>query len=517
MTSPDGVSEASSCGFLPSTFHGKLLLSLILGSLFFALACGSNNNNNNFPITGGFSDASLNGQYAYRLQGTELLSGNAAADSFTEAGVFTADGAGHIVGGIDDFNNASGFATTQFTGSYHMTQDGNGTMTFNIGGGSINLAFTMVSSSKFYLTERDAFINFSSNAVGEGAKQNTGAFAAAPNGTYVFRAHQTFPTTVSEGTVGVLTSTNGAITGNLDVVRNNTFSSLTFSSGTLSTPDTNGRGTLTYTDSQTVITNFEYYVIDANTFWFMETDKNTLGMGTAEKQSGGSLTLAGNYAFGSSGDTNANIGGARTVGVFTAGGGTISDGAYDAVQDYNPIVNEPFNGTYTETSNGRVDVTFIPTSGGVAQISEIFWMVSPSRAFFLVNDVNKVEEGTIDLQQITNFAGSDLKGQYGLVMGGALQDGTLLTRIGTLIPDGNGNLDLNEEANSLFSLPGSINDVVLSSTYQMAVNGRATTTLPGTTGNIDLAIYMVSGSKGYVLQNDAGTEISGEFTLQTAP
>jgi len=491
-----------------------LLLTLTLGSLFFALACGSSGSNNNFPIAGGFNDASLNGQYAYRLTGFDTLNG-----SFTQAGTFTADGAGHITNGADDFNTAGGFASTPFDGSYHMTSDGNGTMTLNIAGGTTNLAFTMVSSSKFYLTERDAFSNFSSVATGEGAKQNTSAFAAPPSGTFVFRVHQTFPTTVSEGTVGALTSTNGAITGNLDVVRSDTFSSLTFTSGNLLVPNSNGRGTMSYTDSQAVATNFQYYVIDANTFWFMETeiDSSILGMGTAEKQSSGSLTLAGNYAFGSRGDTDANIGGVRTVGVFTAGSGTVSDGAYDSVQDFNSIVNQPFTGTYTEASNGRVDATFTPTSGGAAQISEVFWMVSPSRAFFLVNDVAKVEEGTIDMQQITTFAGSDLKGQYALVMDGLFQDGTLLTRIGTLIPDGNGNLDLNEEANSLFSLPGTINDIVLSSTYQVSGNGRATTALPGTTGNIDLVMYMVSGGRGYVLQNDAGTEISGEFTIQTTP
>ena len=381
MTNPGDASEVSSCGFLPSTSHQKLFLSLTLGTLIFALACGSSSSSN-FPINGSFSDASLNGQYAYRLTGFDTTNG-----SFTETGVFTADGAKHIVGGIDDFNSSNGFASTAFTGSYQMTKDGNGTMVFNIGGGTINLSFTMVSSSKFYLTEADAFTNFSANAAGEGAKQTTSAFTAPPDGTYVFRAHQTFPTTVSEGTVGAITSTNGAVSGNLDVVRNNSFSSLTFTSGSFSAPDANGRGTLTYTDSQAVNTNFQYYMIDANTFWFMETDANTLGVGTAEKQASGSLALAGNYAFGSSGDTNANIGGARTVGVFTAGNGTISDGAFDSVVDGNSIVNQPFDGTYTETANGRVDATFSLTSGSPAPFSKVFWMVSPSRAYFLVNDV----------------------------------------------------------------------------------------------------------------------------------
>lgn len=517
MTSPGDVSEASSCGFLPSRFHHKLLLGLTLGSLFFALACGSSNSNS-FPVTGGFSNASLSGQYAFRLSGTLIqldTNNNPVVDSYTEAGVFTADGAGHILNGTEDFNDSTGFATSSFTGSYQMSKDGNGTMTLNIGGGTLNFSFTMVSSSKLYLTEADAFLNFSANAAGEAVQQNTSAFAAPPNGNFVFRVHQTFPTTVSEGTVGLLTSTNGAITGNLDVVRSNSFSSLTFTSGTLSTPDANGRGTLTYTDSQNVITNFQYYVIDANTFWFMETDPNTLGMGTAEKQAGGSLTLSGNYAFGSNGDTNANIGGVRTVGVFTAGGGTITDGAFDSVQDGTSVVNQPFNGTYTEAANGRVDVTFVPTSGSAAQIDEVFWMVNPSRAFFLANDVNKVEEGTIDLQQINTFVTSDLSGQYALVMDGNLQGNTLLTRSGTLIPDGNGNLTLNEEANSLSSLPGNINDVVLSGTYTMSGNGRATAAVNTLSSN--LVLYMVSSGQAYILQNDSGTEVSGQITLQTSP
>jgi hypothetical protein len=515
VTSPGIVSEVSSPGFFPFPFSSKILLTLTLGSLLFALACGSDNSSN-FPITGGFTDASLSGQFVYRLSGTEALlnNGNQAFDSFTEAGTFTADGAGHILSGMDDFNSSNGFAQTAFTGSYHMTKDGNGTMTLNIGGGTINLSFTMVSTSKFYFAQSDAFLNFSANAAGECVKQNTSAFAAPPNGTFVFRVHQTFPTTVSEGTVGALTSTNGNITGDLDVVRSNSFSSLTFSSGNFSAPDLNGRGDLTYTDSQALTTNFKYYVIDANTFWFMETDQNTLGVGTAEKQSSGSLTLAGNYAFGSSGDTNTNIGGVRTVGVFTAGSGTLSDGGYDSVQDGNSIVNQPFDGTYTETANGRVNATFTPTSGSPTPIQNVFWMVTPSRAYFLVNDVNKVEEGTIDLQQISTFNTSDLSGQYALVMDGNTQ-GTLLTRIGTFIPDGKGNLSLNEEANSLSSLPGTINDVVLSGTYSVSGNGRVTSAIDTISSN--MVLYMVSSGQAYILQNDPGVEISGQVTIQTSP
>jgi len=49
--------------------------------------------------------------------------------------------------------------------------------------------------------------------------------------------------------------------------------------------------------------------MDANTFWFMAKDSTMLGRAVRKNKASGSLTLSGNYAFGSSGDSNANIGG----------------------------------------------------------------------------------------------------------------------------------------------------------------------------------------------------------------
>jgi len=507
-----GAPELYSCQLLPSPILNRQLLGLALGLLLFGLACGSSGSS--IPITGNFSNASLNGQYAYRLAGYDTMDGE-----FSEAGVFTADGAGHVTTGTDDFNTAIGFSSTPITGNYSIGHDGNGSITLNIGGGQINLSITMLSTSKFYLAEADAFVNFSANAAGEGAKQTASAFTSAPSGTFVFRVHQTFPSAVSEGTVGTITSTNAAVTGSFDVVRGNTFSSLTFTGGNFSVPDSTGRGTLTYTDSQAIPTNFRYYVIDANTLWFMETDANTLGVGTAERQASGTLALSGNYVFGSSGDTNANIGGVRTVGGFTAGSGTISAGAYDSVQDGSSTVNQPFTGTYTAAPNGRVDVTLVQTGGTGAMIPLVFWMVSPSRAYLLFTDVTKVEEGTVDRQQVNAFANSDLKGQYALVMDGFIP-GFLLTRVGTFIPDGNGNLNLNEEANSINTSGtplGSISDVVLPGTYSVSGSGRATSTITGSSSNVDLVMYMVSSNQAYILQSDPGVEVSGQVTLQSSP
>jgi hypothetical protein len=250
----------------------------------------------------------------------------------------------------------------------------------------------------------------------------------------------------------------------------------------------------------------------------MQSDPTLLGTGRAEAQASGALTLAGNYAFGSRGDTDTSIGGVRSVGVFTASGGSITAGKLDSAQDGTSIFfNQDFTGNYTQGSNGRVQVTLIPSGGTSVMIPEVFWMVSPSRAFFLVNANNKVEDGTVDVQQQSTFAAADVKGQYALVMDG-YNASNLLTRAGTLISDGNGNLQLNEEANSFVpgSLPGLINDPpTLPGNYTVDPNGRVSATISSVSSN--LVIYMVSPSQAYILQNDPSTEISGRLQLQTSP
>ncbi|MGC2196530.1 MAG: hypothetical protein WA628_17790 [Terriglobales bacterium] len=523
MSIPGGASE-SSCGIFPSKFTNTIRLGGLLAVLALALGCGSNGTSNG---TGPFSTGSLSGSYVCRLSGNDSFidaSNNLQTEGYTETLVFTADGSGRL-SGTEDFNStlpAIGFTGgTAFTGTYSIGRDGNGSMTINFSApssGQINLSITLASTSKFYAVEADAFANFSANAAGEGVKQTTSTFAAAPTGTFVTRVHQAFPTTVSSSTVGALTSTNGtSVTGTVDILLNDTLlPQVTLTAGSFSAPDSNGRGTLVYTDSASAVpTHYQYYEIDANTFWLMESDSTVLGTGSAEMQASGTLTLAGNYAFGSSGDTDSFIGGVRSVGVFTAGGGAITGGVLDSVQDGVSTLNQDFTGTYTPAANGRVDVSLTPSGG--APIPEVFWMVSPSRAFFLVAATNKAEDGTIDLQQQDTFAATDLKGQYALVMDG-YNPSNLLTRIGTLISDGNGNLQLNEEANSfvLGSLPGLINDPpTLSGNYTVDANGRVAAALSTLSSN--LVMYMVSPGEAYILQNDPGVEISGKITLQSSP
>jgi hypothetical protein len=483
----------------------KALLSSSLLLLSFCVACGSGGNHIGGPTPqGNFSNASLNGQYAYHLAGTDLNTGAA----FREAGVFTANGNGTITSGNDDFSEGnSGVVPDPISGSYSIANDGTGTMVFNLANGSITLAITMVSSSRLQMIEADGF----ANARGGADRQTASAFSAPPSGTFAFRLHTVSTASGSTGGVGVLTVSNGTVaSGFEDVNDGGVLNALTLTGGLFNPPDNTGRGTGSFTDSSPATTDFVYYVIDANNFRILSSDPGILGLGHAEKQTGpfNDASLSGDYAFGSAGDTNAVLGGSRTVGRFHAdGAGNISAGAFDSAQDGVPTLNGSFNtGTYTLVdSTGRTVVTLNSSNGTIV---EIFQMVNSSRGFLLVVDPNKVEDGSMDAQTVSSFSNSTMNGQFSFVMDGFDPIG-LLDRVGTLQWDGNGNLLLNELVNREGGVqtPG-----FLPGTYQVSSNGRATGSVGSLSNN--LVFYLISGSDGYILQADSNTEVDGSMTLQ---
>ena len=493
----------------------KLSLSLGLVSLLFCLGCGSSNRVNNFVPKGNFSTASLNGQYVYQITGIDF-SLNPLGASYSEAGMFMADGKGGILSGTDDFSEGSnGVATNSISGSYSVANDGTGRITLTSAAGTINLAVTLVSSSKLYLIEGDPL----ADAGGIAELQDPKAIAATPSGTFTFRQHNVASLRGPESDVGAFTVSGGAVTsGSEDVNRGGAFNNgtgnpLTLMAGSsLAAPGSNSRppgsGSGTFVDSSGVTSNFIYYIVDASNLRFLPSDPGTIGLGRAEKQSG-TLALSGSYAFGSKGDTTV-IGGVNTVGVFTANNGNITAGAFDAVQDGTTSTNISITGgSYTPVSNGRTTVTL---NASTATIQEFVWLVSPGRAFFLINDSNKVEDGTLDLQSGT-FSNSTMNGQFAFVMDGF--DPNPKDRVGSLQWDGSGKLTLNEFVNAA----GVTNIVVLPGTYSVSSNGRTTGSVSNLSSN--LVFYLISGSptntnapNAYILQNDTNVEVNGTMSKQ---
>ncbi len=218
----------------------RFLLFLGVGSLALSLACGGGGSGKGSSGggSGGFTNASLSGHYAYQVKGYSLPS----QSPFSEAGVFTADGSGHITSGTDDFAAGTSAGSDNMTGTYQVNSDGSATLAFNFAsGGSATFALTLSSSSQFYMVEVDSIFNTGLVGSGTGQKQDTTAFSSVPSGTFVFHMH-TVNNAQLTSKVGIFTATGGSVTGNADSNRSFVFGPSTIT-GTLNFPDaTSGRG-----------------------------------------------------------------------------------------------------------------------------------------------------------------------------------------------------------------------------------------------------------------------------------
>lgn len=503
-----------------------VMLFVSLLPLALLSACSSNSTSPGIKClgsTGSFTNASLGPsgtQWTYEFSGWIINSGGTYTP-YTEAGFFTVSGNGVITGGSDDFFGGA------VTGSYSIISNGTGTINLSIATSTgpqplvwgITLANPGVSNSvgSFAVIEGDSF----ANSAGAAYEQKAATLATAPAGTFVFRTHVTTSGTSISGaqdSVGLIDfASGGIVTVNEDYVNSGTAGTGTNFSGTFSAP-TGGIGSISFTDPLGART-FDYFVIDANNLLLYETDavNGGLGLGRAELQqapTGGftNASFKGSFAFGSRGDTSASAaGGVNSLGqLATDGAGNITGGSFDWVRDGSPQLGQTIAaGTYTLASNGRVTTTLAASSAG--NIGDVLYLVSPTRAFFLINsDSMRVEDGTMDQQSTTSFSTGSFSGQYAFVMGGVVS-GVPLDRTGTIQADGNGNLGWAEQVNS----GGSGNGVCLSGTYSATANGRVTASVSSLSSS--LVFYLISPSAGYALQGDSGTQMSGGMVNQSQP
>lgn len=507
--------------------HTRVPTFFLFAMLSIAVTVGCGGGGSSKPFlnhgSGNFSNASLKGSYVYQIHGASSTSGQA----YREIGVFAADGNGNITSGTDDSSVSIAANGTAITGKYTVAGDGTGFINLNTSslGGAISFAFTLVSSSKVQLIENDALFN----AVGVAELQDSTAIGTTPAGTFVFRLHQEnsaqSPSTEEASQVGAFTLSSGAGNGAMDQNLNGTLTSPNLIA-TFNAPNS-GRGTASLLDTTaSFTTTLLYYVVNSGKLALLVSNAAAVGSGSAEAQSG-TVTggLSGSYAFGSSGDDSFSMDGVASVGQFTATPGTIS-GTEDTMQDGNYTANAALPSTcFTAAAangiNGRVVVTNGSGSPCSGSVTQIFWMVSPSRAFFIDNSAGQFDEGTADLQTTNSFSASSLKGQFALVMGGL--DRTpelsgfpdqLLTRVGTLQLDGSSTATVNELANGSGSGNGGQSPGILNGSYTVSSNGRVVGNLSNASGPLDLVMYAVSGSQAYVLQQDGGLVTFGTVELQ---
>ncbi len=312
-----------------------------------------------------------NGTYVYHLAGDD------ATGPYFVAGAFTVQN-GAITGGRQDFSDVSNFYTNNLmaSGSSLSAAGSNIQIVLNTGNTNIGvsgvetLRGVRVSGSRVLISEFDTF----ASATGSLDLQTS---TAAPSGGYAFSVRG------SDGTQQQYALAIGGvlnINGSSVVVANSVFDyndggsigkGLSFSSGSVSTPDTFGRITITLTPNTPNLLGFILtgYIVGTNQIQLVASQMDALG-GDLGGMALGQGTHTGNFTTSSvSGSTYVFTGvGADASGSLHISGGLVlnSNGTVSGTIALNDFANfgsvTIAGGNYIVDSTGRVSITNVTPS-----------------------------------------------------------------------------------------------------------------------------------------------------------
>ena len=357
------------------------------------------------PPTGTFTNASLNGPFAFSYTGSD------GGGFLAVAGSFQADGSGHITSGMQDINSGFGIITNSpITGTYVVRADGRGSANLNSPAGNSVLEFVIVSSGHALITRFDA------NASGSGTLdlQTTSAFSnAALAGSFAFSLSGIDSVNNPLAVAGNFTANAaGAITTGIDDSNDNG-GIITNDPLTGSIPvSASGRGAATLNTIRGILT-FAFYVVDANHLKLVEVDNSLALGGEAFRQTGpfSNASVTGPFAFTLAGADVISAGPFVAGGVLTSNGaGTITSGTEDFNDAGTITTNIGLTGNYTMAANGRGTLTIATGSGTFT------FVIYPTSAGVLAleTDIRFVTSGTALQQQTAAFGNGSLSGTYGM-------------------------------------------------------------------------------------------------------
>lgn len=410
----------------------KRLALVVLASALAALAgCGGGGRSTPPPPppVGGFSNADLNGHYAFFMSGDDGLA------FFGRVGSFVADGNGHITGGVEDVNTlANGEVNLDLLPStYTILADGRGTINLQNSSGILTFSVTLVSGSQGYIVQTD------NNQTGSGVffLQNTSGFTlASVAGNYVFNTKGIDPQGFTDSIVGQFNSGGSGtiVSGVLDENDDTLLSgAVPITSGTYAIDatlgPTFGRGLINLGGF-----NYIFYIVNTNHLVLMETGTSALTLGEAVAQTsapGTDAAFTGSYAF-LLDEVNlqgSNIRACR----FTANGtGGLSGVALDE-NNGGDNVSVP-KGTLSAMTysvdpafpgSGRVEITFNDSTlsqNGPYQF--IAYMASATDGFVLEASNGFISSGPITAQTGAPYTNANLAGDYAFNWSGVVHNGS---------------------------------------------------------------------------------------------
>jgi hypothetical protein len=507
---------------------------LLLPAIFlaaFAAACGGGQNVVVLPpppVQGNFSNASLNGKYAFSMTGTEDCG---LPSFFGRIGSFTADGNGHITGGVEDVNNCTGVATLRFlSGAYSISADGRGTLTLTNSTGTTNYSITLSTTAAGYIIQTDLH----ATAGGSFQKQDPAAFSLTQiAGGYVFDISGVSANVLPESIVGRFTAdggggiSQGQFDDNEDGTPTGPFS---FSGSYLldATFGSDGRGTADIAGQ-----NLIFYIVDGTRLKFISSDADLPAalVGEAFAQQNISFNLSnvnGSFAFLIGGSfTSANATGPIvTAGRFTAdGAGNLSAIVLDENNTgvLTQLPTGTVTGSYTVDANGlgRGTMTWDDSTAGTFEF--VFYLISPTRAVFQETDNGITSDGFILAQTSGAITNASLAGDYAFIWTGVEFDtGNEEDFVGQVeltsasSSNASGLMDFNEFGQAKlflnFPISGALtlgSNPAARNTYQVTANAP-----PNPRVTFNYSAYVVDANTVLLIGTDKNRVIAGNLARQ---
>lgn len=445
-----------------------------------------------------FSNASLNGNFVFTLNGTQSGSPWAAVGSFTASN-------GQIGSGVEDINGPSGVSQAlPFNGSYFIDASGIGIATFTSSQGSVNLSFTLNTQGQAVVMRTDPGTTASGNF-----------YAQQPNALTLTNLNAAYVFSFSGNAGGKYLNTIGTFVTNGTNTLSYAEEDLNLGGSTANQPfsgsysiGSGARGTASFTDS-TGTRSYSFYVISPNQLQFIETDSTGNLSGTAFQQQSvtPTSTLAGGYAFYTAGSSGTSAYG--TAGGFatsTTTGGSVDAGTSDINLAGTVATNATLTGSFTYGASGRGTLTL---SGASGVNNYVYYEITPSSAFLLSSDSGINASGLLFLQT-GGFSTAALSGNYTLSLASPAVATPVLS-VGLLTLNGAGAIAGFENTNDNGTPSGQLSATgtyaITAASTNSSTRGIMTLTSNGGASS-NFVIYPISGGS-LILLGESGSPVTG--------
>jgi hypothetical protein len=251
-------------------------------------------------------------------------------------------------------------------------------------------------------------------ATGHILQQTASSFSSGVSSNYVFEESGVDPVHRLSG-VGVISVSGGSVTsGELDMNDAGTLINDTVVTGTYTSPDTNGRFTMTATWTSLGPSHQVFYMVSSSQVLFLSTDPQVLaGEGTQQTVPAGGFSnssLNGTLVYYMSGLASSGSGGEADFGLLSANGTS----SLTAVADYDDedgtwqTPKSSTTCTYSVASNGRMTLS---GGSGCGSGAPVFYLTAANTAFILTPD-SGVEIGQVEPQTGGPFTTASIAGTF---------------------------------------------------------------------------------------------------------